>query len=66
VILSHIRVVTATLSTLLVPIFGLLLGAMILGEQMTIGVLIGSGLIIFGIVIAQFKKKLDQDHGMGE
>jgi drug/metabolite transporter (DMT)-like permease len=50
--------VTATLSTLLVPVFGLFFGWLILGEELTNGILIGSGMIIAGIGVAQiFGKK---------
>ncbi|MFD1037080.1 DMT family transporter [Virgibacillus byunsanensis] len=56
-LLSVIDMVTATLSTLLVPIFGLLLSALILGEELTTGILTGSVLIIAGIGIAQLSKR---------
>ncbi|QQK80358.1 DMT family transporter [Salicibibacter cibi] len=56
-IISKIDMVTATISTLLVPIFGLTFSSILLGEQMTIGVLTGSALIISGIVIATISKK---------
>lgn len=56
-ILSMIDMVTATLSTLLVPVFGLFLGWWMLGETLTTGIMIGSGLIITGIVVAQVSKK---------
>ncbi|WP_202079406.1 DMT family transporter [Caldalkalibacillus salinus] len=51
-LLSHIDMVTATLSTLLVPVFGLFFGWLILGEQLTLNILIGATLIIFGIGLA--------------
>lgn len=57
IIISMIDMVTATLSTLLVPIFGLLFSSFILDERLTPGILIGSGLIIVGIMIAQVMKK---------
>lgn len=57
VILSLIDMVTATISTLLVPIFGLTFSALLIGEDLTIGVLTGSGLIIIGIIVAQIRKK---------
>lgn len=57
IVLSIIDMVTATISTLLVPIFGLLFSSILLGEQLTPGVLLGSTLIIAGIIIAQFSKK---------
>lgn len=56
-IMSIVDMVTATISTLLVPIFGLFLSNLILGEIMTTSVVIGSLLIIFGIVISQVKWK---------
>lgn len=61
VILSVIDMVSATLSTLLVPVFGLFLGWWILNEQLTGGVIAGSLLIILGIAIAQLSrgKKVD-------
>ena len=55
-ILSLIDIATATIATLFVPIFGLLFSAVILGEKMTAGVLIGSGLIVCGVKIAQVTK----------
>ncbi|MFA1821712.1 DMT family transporter [Virgibacillus oceani] len=56
-IISFIDMVTATISTLLVPIFGLFFSSLILQEEMTIGVITGTGLIISGIIIAQIKKR---------
>lgn len=56
-ILSIVDMVTATISTLLVPIFGLAFSSLILSETMTFGTLIGSTLIITGIIIAQMAKK---------
>ncbi|QDI90374.1 DMT family transporter [Salicibibacter halophilus] len=55
-IISKIDMVTATISTLLVPIFGLTFSSVLLGEEMTVGVLTGSALIIGGIVIATISK----------
>lgn len=57
IILSLIDMVTATISTLLVPIFGLFFSALLLGESLTVGVLTGAGMIILGIIIAQIRKK---------
>jgi len=54
-IISKIDMVTATISTLLVPIFGLTFSSILLGEEMTIGVIAGSAMIISGIIIAQIK-----------
>lgn len=48
-----IDMVTATLSTLLVPVFGLFFGWWILGEELTGSILAGSALVIAGIVVAQ-------------
>src|SRR5699024_175917 len=56
-ILSMIDMATATIATLLVPVFGLVFSALILGERMTLGVLIGSSLVIYGIIVAQKPKK---------
>ncbi|MGY0692116.1 DMT family transporter [Virgibacillus sp. FSP13] len=56
-ILSLIDMVTATISTLLVPIFGLLFSSLIIDEKMSIGIITGSGLIIVGIVVAQVTRK---------
>ncbi|MDY0406144.1 DMT family transporter [Virgibacillus sp. 179-BFC.A HS] len=56
-ILSLIDMVTATISTLLVPIFGLFFSSLIIGETMSAGVITGSVLIIVGIVIAQLSNK---------
>ncbi|GAB4073219.1 DMT family transporter [Barrientosiimonas marina] len=56
VVLSLIDMVTATISTLLVPVFGLFFSSIILGEHLSTGILIGSGLIIIGIIIAQTSK----------
>lgn len=53
VILSVIDMATATIATLLVPIFGLLFSWLILDEKISAGVIVGSGLIICGIVVAQ-------------
>lgn len=57
VLLSTIDMVTATLSTLLVPVFGLFFGWWILDETLTSGIIVGSVLIILGIVVAQVSKK---------
>ncbi|QKY69985.1 DMT family transporter [Lentibacillus sp. CBA3610] len=53
VLLSIIDMVSATLSTLLVPVFGLFFGWLILGEELTNSILIGSVMIIAGIGVAQ-------------
>ncbi|TMN21427.1 DMT family transporter [Lentibacillus cibarius] len=53
VLLSTIDMVTATLSTLLVPVFGLFFGWLILGEKLTGSIITGSALVIAGIAIAQ-------------
>ncbi|MFD1362157.1 DMT family transporter [Lentibacillus salinarum] len=52
-LLSVIDMISATLSTLLVPVFGLFFGWLILGEELTNSILIGSAMIIAGIGIAQ-------------
>lgn len=62
-ILSIVDMVTATISTLLVPIFGLAFSSLILGETMSPGVLVGSALIILGIIIAQMSMKSKSSSG---
>lgn len=57
VILSIVDMVTSTVSIMLVPVFSVLFGAILLGEQLTISVSIGSVLIISGIIIAQLKRR---------
>lgn len=59
-ILSLVDMVTATISTLFVPMFGLLFSSFLLGEKMTFGILGGSGMIIIGIIIAQKKRVHDK------
>lgn len=59
-ILSMIDMVTATIAMLFVPISGLILSAIILGEEMTVSIIVGSGLIIAGIMIAQKKQSSDK------
>lgn len=56
-LLSTIDMVTATLSTLLVPVFGLFFGWWILEETLTTGIIVGSVLILVGIVVAQTSRK---------
>src|SRR5699024_2729959 len=56
-ILSVIDVVSATISTLLVPFFGLTFSALILGEEMTFSIMLGSCLMIIGIIITHLKKR---------
>ncbi|MFC2949345.1 DMT family transporter [Virgibacillus sediminis] len=57
IIMSRLDMVSATISTLLVPIFGLAFSSVLLGETMTIGVLTGSAMIIIGIIIATVRWK---------
>lgn len=57
ILLSMIDMVTATMSTLLVPVFGLFFGSLLLDEQITVGIWIGTGLILFGISYAQWNQK---------
>lgn len=62
IILSIIDMVTATMSTLLVPVFGLFFGSLLLDEQLTMNIWFGASMIIVGIVFSQIKKddiKLD-------
>ncbi len=65
-ILSMIDMATATIATLLVPIFGLIFSALFLGEEMSVGIIVGSGLIICGIVVAQKRKKENKDERLKE
>ncbi|WP_163970634.1 DMT family transporter [Oceanobacillus halotolerans] len=57
ILLSAVDMVTATISTLLVPVFGVLFSTILLGETLTIGIIIGSLFILAGIVIAQISVK---------
>src|SRR5690606_25598260 len=67
VIMSVVDMVTATISTLLVPIFGLLFSYLLLQEKLTIGVISGSMLIITGIVVSQLKQStIKQKEGNNE
>ncbi|GAB3068789.1 DMT family transporter [Virgibacillus ainsalahensis] len=59
-IISKIDMVSATISTLLVPMFGLIFSSILLDEKLTAGVLTGSILIIIGIIIATITKKNPQ------
>ncbi|SDI41222.1 DMT family transporter [Natribacillus halophilus] len=61
IVISKIDMVSATISTLLVPIFGLTFSSILLDEQMTVGVVAGSALIIIGISIATISKKEGKD-----
>lgn len=56
VIISVVDIVTATLSTLLVPLFGLLFSSFFLNETMSFSMIIGFIFIIFGIAVAQIRK----------
>lgn len=55
IIMSVVDMVTATISTLLVPIFGLLFSTLLLKEKLTLGVITGSAFIVVGIILAQIK-----------
>src|SRR5690625_459572 len=57
-LLRLINIVTATISTLLVSVFGLIFSFMILDEHLSLGIIVGSGFIILGIIIAQIDKKI--------
>lgn len=57
-VISKIDMATATISSMLVPVFGLILSSIILSEKLTFSFLFGSTLIIFGIVIATKRRKL--------
>src|SRR5690625_7240252 len=54
VILSMIDMVTETLSTVLVRVFGLLFSSVLLDEKLTTGVMVGAGFILSVTVIVQF------------
>lgn len=56
-VLSSIDMATATIATMLVPIFGVILSAIILDEEISVSIIVGSSLIIFGIIITQQKEK---------
>lgn len=57
VILNKVSMVSATIATLLVPIFGLVFSSLMLAEPLTASILAGTGMIIGGIFIAQMKKE---------
>ncbi|GGC82991.1 putative transporter YoaV [Thalassobacillus devorans] len=57
VILNSIDMVTATLSTLLVPVFGMIFGAVLLNEKLGINVILGSAMILTGIAVSQLYKR---------
>lgn len=52
-VLSQIDMTTATIATLLVPVFGSIFSAIMLNEIMSIGVIVCTGSVICGIVVAQ-------------
>lgn len=55
IIMSVVDMVAATISIMLVPVFGLLFSSILLDERLTTSIMIGSLLIIIGIVLAQKK-----------
>ncbi|MET3683592.1 drug/metabolite transporter (DMT)-like permease [Alkalibacillus flavidus] len=55
VIMSTVDMVTATISTLLVPMFGLLFSHLLLNEALTASIMAGSTLILLGIALTQIK-----------
>lgn len=57
VLLSLVDMMTATISSMLVPVFGLIFSYLILDEQLTINLLLGSAIIIIGIVVSQLKQR---------
>lgn len=59
-VLSKINMVTATIATLLVPVFGLFFSAVLLAEKITISVVIGAIFIICGIIRTQMKGKVQE------
>ncbi|MBD1381452.1 DMT family transporter [Bacillus sp. IB182487] len=56
-LLRVIDTVTATLPTLLVPVFGLFFGSLLLNEKLTLNIIIGSALILAGVIIPLFFRK---------
>src|SRR5699024_7278554 len=60
VILSMIDMVTATLSTLLVPVFGLLFSSVLLDEKLTTGVMAGAGLYYPGLLSPNYQSQSTQ------
>lgn len=62
-ILSKIDIITATLPTLLVPIFGLFFSWIMLDEAMSTSIIVGSILIFAGIFITQLSSKIDIKSG---
>lgn len=56
-LLSLVDIVTATISSMLVPVFGLLFSAIILNERITLNLAFGSFIIIVGIMMTQLKKR---------
>lgn len=54
-LLSSIDMITATISSMLVPIFGLFFSALILDEHLTVNLIVGSSIIIVGIIMTQLK-----------
>lgn len=56
-VLARVDTLTATMSTLLVPVFALFFGYLFLDEQIGWGVVCGAGLIFFGIYLVQGKQR---------
>ncbi|SHN36625.1 DMT family transporter [Gracilibacillus kekensis] len=56
-VLNAIEMTTATIATLLVPVFGLFLGWLLIDEDIGVSIVIGTGLIISGIVISTLAKR---------
>lgn len=56
-LLSIVDMITATIASMLVPVFGMFLSYLILDEQLTINLLLGASIIIAGIVVSQIKQK---------
>mgnify|MGYP001179515256 FL=1 len=57
ILLSLVDMMTATISSMLVPVFGLFFSSLILDEKLTINLILGSVIIISGIVVSQLKQK---------
>lgn len=56
-LLSLVDMMTATISSMFVPVFGIIFSSLLLKEPLTINLLFGSFAIITGIVISQMKGK---------
>jgi drug/metabolite transporter (DMT)-like permease len=51
-LLQRVGVARATTVTFLIPVFGILWGALLLGEPVTLGLLAGCGMVLAGTALA--------------